>query len=140
MSKEKYLLFGILSVVLVLAFYVAYSFLNDKNPSTGGNQNQFQTLTSNQNNVEFSVTPISASEFQIAMNTHSVSLDFDLTQISTLYDNFGNAYQSVNWEGSEPGSHHRSGILKFPKINQNAKSIKLVIVDSATREFKWDIK
>jgi len=100
----------------------------------------FETITSNKNNVEFQVTPLSASEFQIAINTHSVALDFDLTKISALYDNIGNLYKPVKWEGSPPGSHHRSGTLKFPSVSGNAKSIKLVITDSAAREFSWNIK
>ena len=69
-----------------------------------------------------------------------VALDFDLIQISTLYDNLGNSYKPLHWEGSEPGGHHRSGTLKFPQVDSKATLIKLVITDSAKREFSWNLK
>lgn len=129
----------VLSVIFVFASYYIIS-----NSETSGlinaNKISFQTLNSNKNNVEFHVTPLSPSAFQIEINTHSVELDFDLMQISALYDDAGNLYKPLKWEGSAPGGHHRSGILKFSSINGNAKSIKLVIRDSAMREFNWSIK
>jgi hypothetical protein len=92
------------------------------------------------NDVEFQVTPLAPNEFRIAMNTHSVDLDFDLVNISTLHDNFGKDYYPVEWKGSEPGGHHRNGILRFPNINTNAKSVKLIIKDSTRREFEWSLR
>ena len=41
----------------------------------------FQIIISNENDVEFSVKPLSSSEFEVSINTHSVSLDFDLVEI-----------------------------------------------------------
>ncbi|MBI2546404.1 hypothetical protein HYV81_04445 [Candidatus Woesearchaeota archaeon] len=97
--------------------------------------------TSSQNNVDFTVTPVSSSEFKVSINTHSVELDFDVTKIALLYDDLEDAYQPVSWEGSPPGGHHREGILSFPDINQQAKSIKLVISDHGNRrEFAWDLR
>jgi len=144
-NKDKILLFGILLIVLVLAFYVISASLpKNKNQNNQNNINfknsNFQPLTSSKNNVEFQVTPLSPSEFQIAINTHSVELDFDPAEISTLHDDLGNIYKPTAWDGSAAGGHHRNGVLKFPEINKNAKSIKLVIKDSATREFEWKIK
>ena len=81
-----------------------------------------------------------AALFFYGLTRFSVDLDFDLVQISTLYDDIGNEYEPLNWDGSEPGGHHRSGILKFPTINNNAKSIKLVVIDSVRREFNWNLK
>lgn len=137
-NKEKFVLVGILSITLILAVYVVTSSI------TGNTENKikgsFQALASSENNVEFRVTPLSASEFEISINTHSVDLGFDLTEISMLYDNIGNTYKPLKWEGSAPGGHHRSGILKFPFVDSNAKSIKLVINDGARREFSWNIK
>jgi len=137
-NKEKFVLVGILSITLILAVYVVTSSI------TGNTENKikgsFQALTSSENNVEFQVTPLSASEFEISMNTHSVDLGFDLTEISMLYDNIGNPYKPLKWEGSAPGGHHRSGILKFPFVNSSAKSINLIINDGTRREFSWNIK
>lgn len=140
-SKIKALFYSllVLSIIIILASY--YIISNSEYSSLiNANELPFQTLTSNENNVEFQVTPSSPSEFQTAINTHSVELDFDLTQISALYDDAGNTYKPLKWEGSEPGGHHRNGILKFPSIDKNAKSIKLVIIDSTKREFSWNLR
>src|SRR3989338_11036891 len=137
-NKEKLVLVSILAVTLVLAFYIIFtSIIGNKNNKI---QTSFQTLTNNQKDIEFQVTPLSANEFQIVINTHYVDLDFDLTKISTLYDDLENSYKTLRWEGSEPGGHHREGILKFPPVNTDAKSIKLVIIDSTTRDFNWNLR
>ena len=140
-TKIKAIFYSLLALsVLIVSASFAYN-SNIKNIITEDkNAQKFQTLTSNENDVEFQVTPSSASEFQVAINTHSVDLGFDPAQISVLYDNLGNIYKPLKWEGSPQGGHHRNGILKFSAINKDAKSIKLVITDSAKREFKWDIK
>lgn len=140
-SKIKALFYSLLVLSIIIVFGSYYFISNSKTSSlTNANEISFQTLTSNENNVEFQVTPLSTSEFQIAIDTHSVELDFDLTQISALYDDAGNTYKPLKWEGSEPGGHHRNGILKFPSIDKNAKSIKLVIIDSTKREFSWNLR
>ncbi|MBI2100980.1 hypothetical protein HYT53_00020 [Candidatus Woesearchaeota archaeon] len=138
-SRIKIFFYSLLALSVVIVFASYYSI------SAGGNeisqkQLSLQTLASSQNNVEFQITPLSASEFQIVMDTHSVNLDFDLTEISILYDDIGNAYNPLKWEGSEPGGHHRQGILKFQPINKDAKSIKLVVTDSTKREFEWNLR
>lgn len=133
MDKEKYALYGILIATLILAFYAIYNY-------NSAGENKFKEVISSQNDVEFKVTPLSASEFQIEVNTHSVNLDFDLAGISELHDSMGNAYKPLKWEGSPPGGHHRSGILKFPQVSANAESIRLIINDGAEREFYWNLR
>ena len=138
-QKVKLLLYSLL-VVSIIAVALSYYFVSKSPENIQPKSASFQTLTSNQNNVEFKVTPLSFSEFQIVIDTHSVDLNFDLTKISILYDDLGNSYKPVKWGGSEPGGHHRSGILKFSEINKNSKSIKLVVIDSTEREFDWNLK
>ncbi len=139
-NEEKFILVGLLVITLILVVLTIYSLITDKTKEFKVVQNQFQTFTSSENNVEFQVTPLSSSEFEISISTHSVDLGFDLAEISTLYDDLGTTYKPLKWEGSEPGGHHRSGVLKFSAIDDNAKSIKLVIVDSARREFSWNLR
>lgn len=127
----------ILSIALVAA---SYSLISKRSNIIVTEKISLQTLTNNEEDVEFQVTLLSANEFQIAINTHSVDLDFDLTKISILSDNLGNAYAPVKWEGSEPGGHHRNGLLSFPTINKDAESIRLVITDTVKREFVWKIR
>lgn len=142
-SKIKAVFYSLL-VFSIIAVFASYYFISKNDNANGINQDTgqsiFPIMTSDKNSVEFQVTPLSASDFQIAINTHSVDLDFDLAEISTLYDDLGNSYKPLKWEGPEPGGHHMSGILKFPSINNYAKSIKLVITDTTRREFNWDIK
>ncbi len=138
LSKSKLrIFFYSLLIIAIVAVSVSYIYISKSESLT--KQSPLQTLTSNENNVEFSVTPLSTSEFDISISTHSVSLDFDLTEISKLEDDLGNSYKPISWDGSPSGGHHRSGTLKFQQIDKKAKSIKLTITDSAVREFALDI-
>jgi hypothetical protein len=89
------------------------------------------TKTDTQADIGVEVTPVdlaaTSSEwtFDIAMNTHSGSLDADLTKIAVLTDDIGNAYQSIKWNGDPIGGHHRSGLLSFKPITPLPKSVTL---------------
>jgi len=81
-------------------------------------------------------------KFKIVLNTHSGSLDFDLTNISLLVDGAGNSYEPLQWEGSPPGGHHRSGTVIFPKLKGNTGLIKLVIKNVSGKPesvFEWSL-
>jgi hypothetical protein len=98
--------------------------------------------------ITFSVTPMDFSfdnsvKFEIKIDTHSGSLDFDLTKISILEDNEGNRYEPLSWSGSAPGGHHRSGIITFSKLSNKVKNMKLIIQDdsnSPSRVFEWNLE
>ena len=97
-----------------------------------------------QSGITFEVNPVEFSlanplQFEIKIDTHSGSLDFDLTKISILEDDNGNQYQPLNWQGST-GAHHLEGILIFPQLANQPKSIKLIIKDTLPRTFEWEIK
>ncbi len=137
-KKIQYLFYGLLAVsFFIVAVSAGYSSANGT--SVTQSQSGFRTVTNTQNEVEFGVTPLSPSEFQISINTHSVPLDFDLMEVATLYDDTGRSYRPAAWDGSPPGGHHRSGTLRFSNLPKNTKNFKLVIIDSATREFAWTI-
>lgn len=116
-------------------------------PSGDSRRGAGETKTSGESSVEIAVTPIdlgrnARASFEISMNTHSVELDYDLLQISTLEDDLGTAYSPVKWEGSPSGGHHRSGVLIFPKLSSRAKSVRLIIKDVAgvpARSFEWEV-
>ncbi len=100
--------------------------------------------TDSRGGVSFKITPLDFDfnnpvEFEIEIDTHSGSLDFEITKISILKDGKGNKFQALNWEGSPPGGHHRSGILSFPTLNSQTKEIKLVIEDVSERVFSWEL-
>ncbi|MBI5029263.1 MAG: hypothetical protein HZB51_01955 [Chloroflexi bacterium] len=115
--------------------------------STGKAASAFATKNNSGGSVDVAVTPlaISASEpvvFDIVMNTHSVDLSDDMTQIVILRDDTGKEYKPTGWEGGEPGGHHREGNLKFAALSGKPKYIELVIVGLAKvpeRVFRWDL-
>ncbi len=124
---------------------------NDSAPGVGSTQAQalnLATQTNNQNLVSVDVTPIDfaferPAKFKVSLNTHSVDLQFDLTEIGILYDTFGNSYSALSWDGPPPGGHHSSGTLAFPEISGNAASMTLVLKGIAgvyERKFEWSLK
>ncbi len=100
-----------------------------------------------ENFVSIEIKPIDFSsnkpiKFDVSMDTHQGSLDFDLTKISLLEDDKGNIYKPLSWEGPSPGGHHRSGRLSFPGLSEKTKFIKLIIknvYDVPERVFKWEL-
>jgi hypothetical protein len=50
--------------------------------------------------------------FRISFDTHSVDLEFDVTQIAHL--TVADApWTASSWAGDGPGGHHRSGLVRF---------------------------
>jgi len=115
--------------------------------STGQSALPFATKSNSGGNVDVAVTPTALNigepmAFEIAMNTHSVDLSDDMTQIAILRDDAGKEYEPTAWDGGEPGGHHREGILKFTVLAGKPKSVELVIKGMAgvsERIFKWDL-
>lgn len=81
-------------------------------------------------------------EFAVALNTHSVNLDFDMTEVSVLRCDQDQEYTPTVWEGPGPGGHHRSGVLKFAALDHSTSFVEIVIRDVAEvpeRVFRWDL-
>ncbi len=87
--------------------------------------------------------PETTLHFQVAMNTHSVELDYDLTRLALLRTDQGDEVKPLRWEGSR-GGHHVNGVLYFPAVElDNAQWVEVVIRDVAgipERVFRWDLK
>lgn len=80
-------------------------------------------------------------EFEIAMDTHSVDLSYDMLKTVVLRDNSGKEFFPIDWDGAGPGGHHRSGTIKFAPL-KISNSITLLVKNVAgvpERVFKWDI-
>lgn len=107
----------------------------------------YDTKESNESGVRVTVTPQVLSsdkpaQFEIRLNTHSVALDQDLTQVAELRDTQGHVYEVKGWDGSPPGGHHRSGTLTFSNLQGSIDGITLVLRDIAgvpQRTFSWKI-
>jgi succinate dehydrogenase hydrophobic anchor subunit len=145
MSKIKKIVI-VLSLVLALITFLFIA--KNKTGDTTSNDvaKNLPAITNEQAGISFTATPLDFSfnelgKFEIKIDTHTGSLDFDLTKISVLEDENGNQYQPLDWQGSLPGGHHREGILTFAQLKKPAKSIKLIIQDvSAPRIFEWDLE
>jgi hypothetical protein len=107
----------------------------------------FDIQTNDENAVRVDVKPVTLvagkpAAFEIRLNTHSVSLNYDMKEICSLRDNEGKIYKAIEWKGSPSGGHHRRGILEFPKLEGAPQSVKLVIRGVAgvpERSFEWKI-
>jgi len=95
--------------------------------------------------VEVEVKPVSIERdkdivFELSMNTHSVELNYDYTQIATLTDDSGNSYKPKQWTGGSSG-HHLSGQLIFTPLNGNPKELTLTLdgVDNKVESFSWQL-
>ena len=108
----------------------------------------YEHQTNNTNSVRVDVVPVQLSSgkkatFEIRLNTHTTPLDFDLVTISLLKDDQGHEYHASLWNGSPAGGHHRSGVLEFPAIAKDTKSITLSLKDIAgvpERTFEWKLE
>lgn len=115
--------------------------------STGKSASTFAMKSNSGGSVDVDVTPnaLNVGEpitFDVAMNTHSVDLSDDLTQIAILRDDVGKKYKPTAWEGGESGGHHREGVLKFAALTTKPRYIELVIKGLAKvpeRVFRWDL-
>ncbi len=104
--------------------------------------------TNSEKGVSIDVAPVGfafdkPARFSVALNTHSGSLNFDLTENSFLEDDKGNLHKPTGWDGSPPGGHHRSGVLSFPSVGAGAKHIKITIRNVSgvpERVFEWALR
>lgn len=104
--------------------------------------------TNNEGPVTVTVEPISVSEkekvwiFKISLDTHSVNLDEDLTELLVLADDVGNEYVPVAWKGDSAGGHHRSGTLSFKAFPDDTDYIELIMKNVGSieeRRFAWEM-
>lgn len=108
----------------------------------------YEKKSNKKNYVRVDVRPVQLfpgkpAKFEIRMNTHSGDLSQDLIAVCSLKDSSGREYQPINWDGSPPGGHHRSGVLEFSELTEGAESITLVIREVANvpeRVFNWTVE
>ena len=143
----KYLLYVFIFLVLAAAAAFFSVRVFDLDQSTNTTPIVWETKNDDQQNVTVAVTPFDLSpqsaewKFDIALNTHSVELDQDLTKISVLVDDQGKEHLPIRWEGPVPGGHHMEGVLVFAPIKPFPSYIEIKIRDIgsiAERSFKWN--
>ena len=99
--------------------------------------------------VVVEVTPLNLGDksaatidFEVAMNTHSVNLTYDLTTIATLSSDAGEQVQPTKWDGPTGGGHHVSGTLSFRALKNRGQSVTLALRGIAgvpERVFTWKV-
>lgn len=107
----------------------------------------YENKSNNQNGVRVQITPIvlspnKAAQFQLRLNTHSVELGQDLTVVAELRDDQDRTYKALQWKGSPPGGHHRSGKLTFEALHTTVREVTLIIHEVGgvdQRVFSWKI-
>ena len=112
-----------------------------ENLETTGLSSQTKTMGA----VEVAITPVSVESgkdviFELSLNTHSVELNYDYTQIATLTDENGNSYKPTEWTGGNSG-HHLNGKLVFPPFSKQAEELTLTLndVDNKIEVFNWKL-
>ena len=142
--------------ILTFTFIGGFLFFYKPKPVSSPTQNNFSTSitqqkwelkTDDQANVTVTVVPSGFSlqtkewKFDIVMDTHSVELDQDLTEVAVLVDDGGKEYKPIRWEGPLAGGHHREGTLIFAPIMPYPQHLTLRIKDigDAQRSFSWTL-
>jgi len=122
--KTKNYLF--LSLVLVIGIPFSLILYQNVNPSNS------------QDTLSISVSKIGDYSFEIKMDTHSGSLDYDLKEFSYIKLTNNTKILPISWNGTL-GGHHVSGILQFPAFAQQEKYV--LIIENVglvpLRTFSW---
>lgn len=110
------------------------------------------TREDRQGAVTVKVTPLNLGnpsatlDFEVVLDTHSVDLSMDLTQLATLRADTGAEVNASAWPVGS--GHHVEGILSFPARTADGKSLlegatKLTLVvknvDVPERVFEWEL-
>ncbi len=128
-----------------------YTFTRRALKAAGGREGAITGVspqTLNGRGVSVRVTPVAlgdgspAATFDVAMNTHSVDLSYDLAELATLRLDDGTELAASGWTGAL-GGHHVSGQLTFlgPDL-AGVQSVELVLRDVAdvpAWTFAWDV-
>lgn len=78
--------------------------------------------------------------FEVVLNTHSVELDYDFTEVFSLTDDTGRSYAAQQWTGGNSG-HHLSGQILFEPLGEDAEFVTLTAkgIDNQSAVFEWEI-
>jgi len=151
-SSNKNIIY--MCIAIIIAALTLYRFVG--NPPQGNKttvekqkQNTLLTQTNSEGEITVKATPEKVSEdkkawsFRIVLDTHTGSLDEDLTKNALLIDDLGEKLKPETWEGDPLGGHHREGLLTFELFSNVPKSITLILQNVggvSERKFSWDGK
>ncbi len=132
---------GIIIALLILVTASISGCISNSEPKTE-TQVPAEGLPETKENSEAGVTVAAVylgnNAFDIKLDTHSGSLDYEMEKISYIRDSRGNIIKPESWDGGT-GGHHFEGTLKFSKFDDSA-GFELIIQDVAgvkERVLKW---
>ncbi len=133
---------GIMIVLLILIIAAVSGCLSGSEPKTALDKTSGADSSGTKVNSEAGVTItavyLGSNAFDVKLDTHSGSLDYEMAKLSYIRDSKGNIIKPESWDGGI-GGHHFGGTLKFPKFDDSA-GFELVIQDVAgvkERVLKW---
>ncbi|HKZ35905.1 MAG TPA: hypothetical protein VJ242_04265 [Patescibacteria group bacterium] len=104
-----------------------------------------ETKIINLGQVEVSVVPqdVVADKpvvFKLDFTTHSIDLDYDLTQVVSAQDDRGNTYIVSSWSGGS-GGHHLQGELTLAPLQSGVKQLILSFknINGEGGELMWQL-
>lgn len=105
-----------------------------------------QTQTDRQGQVTVQVTPLALKAdgwtFQVVFDTHSVTLDHDVTAVAALVGPDGREHKPLAWNGDPAGGHHRKGVLVFAPLDPMPSAVALKLRNIGPvpeRSFSWPL-
>lgn len=128
MKYKKNILF-IISALSFTLFFAGCD--NDSTEYENSLISSWNEQVASQGSVSITAKPLNLAndaktwDFEVALDTHSEELSVDLLQAVTLIDADGKEQKPFSWEGSEPGGHHRSGVLKFTPVDTTKLTLKI---------------
>lgn len=144
----------IICLIVILVVFVVYSFVsntsqNNKITTQLQPQNSLTTQKNSEGSVTVKITPENISkdkktwQFQVILDTHTGSLDENLTKSAELTDEKRNKLLPLSWDGDPPGGHHREGVLTFPAFQERPQSVTLIlraVGGISERKFSWNVQ
>lgn len=86
-------------------------------------------------------------DFAVVLDTHSVELNNDLSELAILRDDQGNEFRPATWATEQDGGHHVNGVLSFAEraaiLASGVASLELEITGIAgvpSRLFTWNLE
>ncbi len=144
---RKDMLFKIILIAILAGIALAAAILSNKFRGTTAQPANIKNTTvyNEAADIEVAATlldgPNSQSEntrIEIVLTTHQGDLStFDMTTASQIEDSSGVKTATLKWEETSPGSHHRSGVLIFPKVKEFDKLIIKGLGDEPERVLQW---
>ncbi|CAG0982253.1 MAG: hypothetical protein MPEBLZ_03416 [Candidatus Methanoperedens nitroreducens] len=136
---------GIIIVLFILIIAAVSGCLSGNEPKTEtatvdktSDPDSLEKKVNSEAGVTVTAVYLGSSAFDVKLDTHSGSLDYEMADLSYIRDNKGNIIKPESWDGGI-GGHHFEGILKFPGFDDSA-GFELVIQDVAgvkERVLKW---